>query len=81
LKGSGVALLCCMSHTPWPRFGSDAPGPGPRRHAVSKPTGGESDMWKSERSEFAPVQWLFVRYPQTVVMTCLSHAGFVPVEQ
>ena len=42
---------------------------------------GESEMWESEASEFAHVQRLFVHYPQTVVTTYLSHAGFVPVEQ
>ena len=42
---------------------------------------GESEVWESEASEFAHVQRLFVHYPQTVVTTYLSHAGFVPVEQ
>jgi ubiquinone/menaquinone biosynthesis C-methylase UbiE len=42
---------------------------------------GKSDRWESEASEFAHVQRLFVYYPQTLVTTYLSHAGFVPVEQ
>jgi len=42
---------------------------------------GESERWESEASEFAQVQRLFVHYPQTVVTTYLSQAGFVPAEQ